>query len=1315
MAEDDRIIQNRPTALTRLVNKYGTGRSAVDLSGYQPSTVAGIKALDVRRANMGQNPFTALETQLGATATDRRAPVVPEPKAPDGLGGFITNAADNIQSIVSEVPKLPITLFREVQQLPTAGAELADAFQRGENIVEDIGNAAQVPGLRLIPGAFIASQFGTGGEGVGGLVDNPVFTALDALPYASKAARLTPTYKAAARLAEEARPLLAETGVPLRTPPIRTVVENLRRGGPVETTAKFGNIEYPALEPNAVGRGIAKFGERASNNVAGDWATRAFGREARGEAAAFHRYTADAATGDFLPDASVNQELSAKAFKLTEDANLLAEEFADIPGDVQARITRTIEVGAPGYRKTLESLSPRARELADRFQALQDEWSEALVNADEGLTRVPFGEWSEIYDTATANRILKARHAADEQLAVAKLRAHLDSRSDFTASPEEILADARAAMNDPAIPVKRKQALRTGYIQALENAGVLDVSGLRRGQTPNAAALAKMFDDFEIPEQTLPVNKARVIEAAQSLRRLARTDPKVGDFVRSITQKNPDWARARQVAVELERRKVFRPDIDLPEVAFELRRLRQSDGAVARLQAAGYTDSGFKHATLRKTAAESAPPARYQSAILDLLDQKVRNYLTDNYSGSQLDTLLDKAAYRLYDDPTMLDAVPDMARFKREARRSWLDLRERGYDPQFVHHVSEARAQSLKYPRVLDSTTSLSQTKARLWDAGPATTDLALTLNARGMEYLMQQGTRAYVYDHVIPMWGKSLADLRTELHDAAVKRLEFDPAKTYQTHMQDLISRDHVPFDPESFINRTTPPAGANPETTIMIPKVVADTIKRLQPSVSELGKLTDPAMKVFRTSLLPLSPRWHTYNMISGAVMLGLRSENPLMLFKYIREAKRMASEGGPGAALRNMDDLTLAEMKAGRTAAPSTGRASGEYLRDLDTTNYKALHDYMAGRTLKRLWDSAFVKRVLRDPFNALVEKSYGFNEWVDDFYKSMAYLEGSDRALTKGMTREQQIVKGIEASRQILQNWDTLTPMERSAMRFLMPFYGWTRTLLKYTLTYPSDHPWRMAIISNFARAEETDMNLGLPQRLRDLLFIGDVDAEGNQTAINLSGMNPFRDIASYFTLAGFIGGGEGDIGVLTSQMNPAISTVLQWAGVNPSSGSPELYPDMRYDPTTGQLVAAPRENPGLSAIGNLLPQSRLFMNLTGMSNQYRELAARDPQAAGRMLASSAGIPVLNRQVNVPQEVTKAEALRLKYMRDQLNEALKSGDSSTFGAMYPTLQDLVEKLKTGADPDTRPNPNIQGGSDPGPWAVIAGALKSAVPGL
>lgn len=1314
MAQDDRLIQNRPTALTRLVNKYGTGRGAIDLSGFQPSTVAGIRALDVQRANMGQNPFTSLETQLGATATDQRAPVIPEPKAPSGLGGFLSNAADNIQTIVSEVPKLPITLFREVQQLPNLPEQVGPALDRGGNPVEDLGNLAQLPGLRLIPGSFIASQFGTGGAGVSGLVENPVLTALDALPYAEKAARLTPTYKAAVDAAERARPLLADTGVPLRTPPIRTVVENLRRGGPVETTAKFGNIEYPTLEPNAVGRGIDLMAERLKNTTPGDWATRAFGREARATTAAMHRSTADAATGNFLPDASVNQEMVAKAFKLTEDANQLAKEFSDIPPDVQARIAETIQVGAPGYQKVLENLSPRAREFANRFKEMQDPYAEALVDASPDLTRVDFNGTSEIYDTPTATRITKARHAVDEQLATAKLRAHLDTRSDFTAPVDEILADARTAMADTSIPVKRRSALARGYIQALDNAGV-DVSSLRRGQNLTAEYLSKMFDDVEIPDRALSVNKARVVEAAQQLRRAARTDGKVGTFVDAITRKNPDWARARELAVELQRRKVFRPDIDLPEVAFELRRLRQSDLANARLQAAGYTDSAFNRATRVRDLAESAPPARFQSAVLSKLDEMVRNYLTDNYSGSQLDTLLDKATYRLYDDPTMVDAVPDMAKFKKEARRSWLELRDQGYDPQFVHHVTPQRAQSLKFPRITDSTPSLSQTKARLWDAGPQTTDLALTLNARGMEYLIQQGSRSWVYDYIVPAWTKPLSELRAELHDAAVTRLEQNPAKNYQAHMADLVNREWKPFDPEAFINPRSPRIGANPENTLMIPKVVADTIERLRPTPSELGKLTDPAMKVFRTSLLPLSPRWHVYNVIGGAVMLGLRSENPLMLWKYMREARRMASEGGPGAVLREADDLSLAEMKAGRTAPPSTGRASGEYLRDLDSTNYKALHDYMAGRTLKRLWDSASVKRTLRDPFNTIVEKSYGFNEWVDDFYKSMAYLEGSDRALTKGLTREQSIVKGIEASRQILQNWDTLTPLERSAMRFLMPFYGWTRTLLKYTLTYPSDHPWRMSIISNFARAEMTDQNLGLPQRLRDLLFIGDVDANGNQQAINLSGMNPFRDIASYFTLAGFIGSGEGDIGVLTSQMNPAISTVLQWAGVDPSSGSPELYPDMRYDPTTGQLVVAPRENPGLTAIGNLLPQTRLFTSLTGMSNQFKELAARDPKAAGRMLASSAGIPVLNRTVNVPQEVTKAEAQRLKYMREQLNAALKSGDTSTFGAMYPTLRTLVDKIKTGDTTNMTPDPTIKGGGGGDPWAVIAGALQSAVPGL
>lgn len=1312
---DERLIPNRQTALTRYMNKYGGGSSAFSAGSFAPSTVAGIKSLDAQRANLGQNPFTNLETTLGARATDTGQAQVPEPN-----GNFFEDLARNVQQIVSEVPKMPVTIAREIYRLPESSTEIAGALAKSDNPAEQIGNLAQVPGLRLLPGSFIASQFGTGGKGVGGLVNDPLFTALDALPFASKAAKLTNTVRTAETLADQARPILARTGTPVRTPAIRTFVENWKPGGAVEGTAKLGNIEYPALQPNAVGRAIDNMTAKVKTSTPpGRWIDATFSREARTQALSFNRFNADTAAGQFLPDAPVNAELVAKAKQLTDDAAALGDEFADIPADIQAKITNAIEVGKPGAWDTLDSLHPQAKAYATRYKALNDDWGRSLAIADEGLSEIDIAGGREIYDTPTARRIEKTRRAAAEQAAVQNLRAHLDTTTDYRMTPEQILADARTAVADTSITVKQRGVLARSYIRALSNEGI-DIAPLTRKQNLNAAGLAAMFDNVEIPTQRLPLGKWRFTEAAEKLKAQARTDPTVSDLVRSL--KAGEYRRARNMAKLLEGRTKFTVDIDLPELRFELDRVIKSETAAQKLRDAGYSDTRASALARQSKLLEArSMPARFQPAVLDRLNTRVVDYLKSSFDdGPELDALLEKAAYRLYDDVDMVNAVPEMKAFKAEARRSWQTLRAEGFDPTFVHHVTPQRAMSLNFPKVMDFTPSLSQTKARLWDAGPQTTNLAMTLNARGMEYLIQQGSKAFV-DDFAKTWGRTLDDLSKEFHAQAVRALDENPSINYPAHLRGLIEKQWAPFDPNSFMNPKTARIGANPETTLYAPRALVENLERLRPKPSELGKIVDPVMKVFRTSLLPLSPRWHVYNILGGAIMMLGRAENPVTIWKYMNEARRMVKEGGIDARLRAMDNLTVAETRAARTAVPAAGRQAGEFLRDVDMTSdagkLRALTDNAAGQTLRRWWNSAETKKVMRDPFNRLIEKSYSFNEWFDDFYKSMAYLEGSDRALIKNMTREQQILKGVEASRQILQNWDTITPMERSAMRFLMPFYGWTRTLLRYTLTYPADHPWRMSILANLARAEMTDQQSGLPQRLRDLLFFGDVDAEGNQKAINVSGLNPFRDVASYFTLAGFLTSGEGDIGVLTSQLNPLISTTLQWAGVDPSSGSPELYPDMRYDPTTGQLIAAPRENPALGMLGNFLPQSRVLTQMTGMSQQFRELSARNPQAAGRMLASSAGLPVLQRTVNVPQEVTKAEAQRLKFLRTQLNDALKSGDRGGFVSAYPTLGTLYDTMATklATEGTATPDPKIQGGGVGSAMTSIVEALKTVAPGL
>jgi hypothetical protein len=272
-------------------------------------------------------------------------------------------------------------------------------------------------------------------------------------------------------------------------------------------------------------------------------------------------------------------------------------------------------------------------------------------------------------------------------------------------------------------------------------------------------------------------------------------------------------------------------------------------------------------------------------------------------------------------------------------------------------------------------------------------------------------------------------------------------------------------------------------------------------------------------------------------------------------------------------------------------------------------------------------------------------------------------------------------GIAHARRVLQEWDTMTPMERSALRFAMPFYSWTRTILRYVAQYPADHPYRLNIVSTIARTELNDAQTGLPQQLRDLLFIGNPDEWGNVTGINITGSSPFRDISNYASMVGFFAslGETGDMSVVTSSLNPAAGAFLQWMGVDTMRGTSGLFPELVYNPQSGQLEVVQPDNPFQSTLEQYIPQTRTITAMLGFNEFYRDLAQRDPEAASRMLLSSMGVPVTYRRINVREQHALETLRRLSAFDDTRRAAFSSGDLAEISRKYPELAPLVETLQ------------------------------------
>ena len=133
------------------------------------------------------------------------------------------------------------------------------------------------------------------------------------------------------------------------------------------------------------------------------------------------------------------------------------------------------------------------------------------------------------------------------------------------------------------------------------------------------------------------------------------------------------------------------------------------------------------------------------------------------------------------------------------------------------------------------------------------------------------------------------------------------------------------------------------------------------------------------------------------------------------------------------------------------------------------------------------------------------NFRFTNYISDMQRAIAYLDGMKAAGRKGyfhdavsgeridMTAERAQWEGMQAAERVMGNLQAMTPLERSVARKIMPFYGWTKHILKYILTYPVDHPWRAMYLSTLATQNTDTFSSGLDERMQLLFFLGQPDA------------------------------------------------------------------------------------------------------------------------------------------------------------------------------------------------------------------------------
>lgn len=1221
------IDPNYQRNLTTLTNKY-TRLSPI--IGQLPEPIRNsLINFDSRRVAFGSSPLTEKQTALAVQAalTNQQATPEPDRNPLNILGNFRSDLSDILKSI----PRLPIAAWNEVKALGDVGSYMRQAQQADTNPLTTL---LQAPGIRMIPGTYVAGNLLNGREGLQEVATHPLMVALDVLPLAAGAAAGTRV----AKLAETAR---AERG--LRPRPLTAVLTQRVSPEGQLIRSPLGQVTDLVRNETGIGRALDAFGGARSRTVARLRGT----HEQRYRALLSGKAIPADELEAFLPRVRATFEKYADEYPMfKQDASVSGPEWDIARKQFYDDLQRNPDAYNPALVSEIRDLNYNMAKYQER----------------EGLLREFDGEW---YDTTTANKLTRAQSRVNHAQRMTAFR------NEYITPSGNLTVDQLRAMADDVFG-ETDVKFRGQLGRALEQ--TLDAYGIDIKPIASARAVIETgkgtFDDWRstvdsvLSDPGLALAPRRTLTDIVATLRAHRSDRQANLLESAIRygKRHDTTARLKNL---YSRKPPTLPDELYPafrEDARSLARRIDFDNKVG----ASFTD---KKLAQRQRAYDrvlgSAAPARFQGLISDAVASEAVPRLTRAAEQSLGRTLGPEEAARvvgaverkLWDDVPGIpreEVTATMAKLEREVAATWRDLRAAGHDPVFIHKVSPARANQALAGNIGPIPVTQSATKERVLDLSPAVHDVQVSLTHQAGEMLQKRYTEQFI-DEVVESMGKTEAQLRAELADAVNWRMARDPSLDFDGHFQQMLHRAYEKFNPDE---AGTAWGGARldryRQDAHYIPKSVADNLKRYAKPPSVISNVMDPITKAFRYNVIGLSPSVIVNNFFSNSV--AMTAESGLRPWKYWGAAREWLKDPAriPNEQLKGMILAEMPNMESLNRDAWLASRTGQRFMAGFNAG--KAFQDSVASKTLG----------TAKQKLDAVVRRSLDAQRWGDNVYRAMQYMDEVEKGTRRGLSAEQAAHNAMELVRRTFVDYASFTPIERSAMRTIIPFYSYMGHAARFIARYPLDHPMRASIAASLAQAERERLG-ALPGSFLSMVplpfGLGAMNAQGKQNMLALRPFDPFGDISDLLSVAGWM-----------SAMNPVIQTGLQQVGV--IRGEAELYPTLRYDPQTGRMKAV-HGNLLSDLFHNTVPRAGLITSVLGLNPAQNELRSRDPEAANRALLSQAGLPRAWRQVDVPREQFQAEVARDRTATDVRNEAMRSGNWRE-ALRYPSLRVYYETL-------------------------------------
>lgn len=807
------IVKTNPSHVTALTNKWSDPDVVAAISQLSDPERRALIDLDAERVSRGSGPLTKDDTirTVQTILTGKPATAPAERSMWNVPGNLVSNLATTIKSI----PRLPAALIHEATHL----GQVDDTY--GDNQIANILNS---PGVRMIPGAYVAGQLARGGEGVQELARNPLFTALDVIPGVSELAKGTGVVKAAT----EAAALEGKTIRPLQALATRTLDD----AGHVQLN-RLGEFGRTVRDETKVGQAV-------------DYA---FGTRARDLSRERNRLEqrAGAIRDGFVDDGSPEASLVKRS-------NALRQRATDLGWDG----TRLAKLD--GIAKAIDDTpfsSLDADELAYINEARDLSMGFGNLLADRGeLSRVAFPDGrTEFYDTRTGNRFNKARADQESATRLGEFRqSYLSDQRDLGELDHAKVADYTDYIG--TLPKKARRphvAARDAYLEA---------HGYDSRAFKKSGELGPRLDLMATDELASTLRSFRLPSGA--------VDEHAYALAEALASRNVEAIR-HELGVLQGRTSKASPaqDARFTDTVRSLARRYQADAIV------GDQTSAINRATkqLSSLTARHAP-ARFDPLITSTRDAAVTSKIADEVAIGRTVTPDDVARITEAVQAQQWDGLQamgfDATRFRKlhantskEVAQTWQELRDAGADPIFVHSTSVSRARSIDNPQITSIPNTLSQTKRRALDVSQGVGDLGVALTHQGMEILTQR-LRSEYKDFIGQKFGMSQSQLM-EMYGEQAKDLHLaDPRLSVRGHMERLISRSWDDLD-----QALTGPGLSPYKDKTYIPRAVA---QNLQPHAP--GPLMAAANKVtgtFRVAVTSLSIRNLLYNALGGAVMVS------------------------------------------------------------------------------------------------------------------------------------------------------------------------------------------------------------------------------------------------------------------------------------------------------------------------------------------------------------------------------------------------------------------------------------------------------------